>query len=107
MKASGIRANRELWGSTKADMLGDDGPGGITLGVAETMAVSSLAHRCATDAKVRLRMFESSPAVGGNEQLSNTATSVSRPSIKDQLSDFRSFGASLMMDSTNESDKDE
>jgi len=43
-----------LWGSTKADMLGDDGPGGITLGVAETMAVSSLAHRCATDSKVRL-----------------------------------------------------
>jgi len=107
LKASGIRANRELWGSTKADMLGDDGPGGITLGVAETMAVSSLAHRCATDSKVRLRMFESSPAVGGNEQLSNTATSVSRPSIKDQLSDFRSFGASLMMDSTNESDKEE
>lgn len=108
LEASGIRgANRELWGSTKADMLGDDGPGGITLGVAETMAVSSLAHRCATDSKVRLRMFESSPAVGGNEQLSNTTTSVSRPSIKDQLSDFRSFGASLMMDSTNESDKNE
>jgi len=107
LKASGIRANRELWGSTKADMLGDDGPGGITLGVAETMAVSSLAHRCAADSKVRLRMFESSPAVGGNEQLSNTATSVSRPSIKEQLSDFRSFRASLMMDSTNESDKDE
>jgi len=115
-----------LWGSTKADVLegtiggiggGGDGDGGG--GIAEitsTLAVSSLHHRCAADGKVRLKMFESMRTVesartgSGGEQDSTTSVNSSGggggdptldfDSIKGQLSEFRSFGASLMVGST-------
>jgi hypothetical protein len=83
--------------------------------MANTLAVSSLAHRCNTDGKIRLKMFDVKKnsialmnksvagAVGGggfNSEKNNNAAfnSTSDPqlsSIEDQLSDFRSFGISL------------
>jgi len=114
-----------LWGSTKADVLegtiggigGGDGDGGG--GIAEitsTLAVSSLHHRCAADGKFRLKMFESMRTVesartgSGGEQDSTTSVNsgggvggdptLDFDSIKGQLSEFRSFGASLMVGST-------
>ena len=101
---SSVGTSRSLWGSTKADVLeGTLGGGGG--GMAETLAASSLAHRCATDGKIRLKMFDcgdSSGSGGGGgggrgDGLNLAATSASNgpPSIKDQLSEFKSFGASL------------
>jgi hypothetical protein len=105
--------------------------------IATSLAVSSLHHRCATDGKIRLKMFEgsyatrtakamygSSMAGGGVAAGKNDHGSISMrrlsaaetnehadrggdgpssdfTSMQDQLSDFRSFGASLMICSAN------
>ena len=99
-------SSRSLWGSTKADMLDGTLGGGRDGGMAEitsSLAVSSLHHRCSADGAVGLKMFESRLAsspkladVVGTEQ-----PSANFPSIKDQLSDFHSFGASLMVGSSH------
>lgn len=107
------------WGSTRADVLGGtigdggDGGGGIPE-IASTLAVSSLHHRCAADGKVRLKMFDSVRTVessgeegrGGDPspatRTASTKNSGDFDAIQDQLSEFRSFRASLMVDnSTN------
>ena len=105
---SGDRTNsKSLWGSTKADVLeGTLTGGGIGGGgeMAETLAASSLAHRCATDGKIRLKMFESTrtiesatgETVTGSGGHNNLAASTGGPSIQDQLSEFRQFGASFL-----------
>ena len=91
--------------------------------IATSLAVSSLHHRCAADGKIRLRMFEggvhqnaNSAVFGGvratestdydphsampkQKTSSDNDASFNFASIQDQLSDFRSFGASLMVSS--------
>jgi len=131
-----------LWGSTtnKADnALLDEtlsgshvGGGGGMADIACSLAVSSLHHRCATDGKIRLKMFESTRTVesaivatgasGGDVGNFDMATNASNggndngnggdgddltsdfASIKNQLLDFRSFGASLMVGSDDTHD---
>ena len=117
--------SRSLWGSTKADTLeatlggtSTAGGGGGIAEITSSLAVSSLAHRCATDGKIRLKMFESTRTVessaavpvGIAEDGEHDLTPANAPddptsdfaSIREQLSDFRSFGASLMVDSQND-----
>jgi hypothetical protein len=101
--------SQSLWGGTIEGTI--SGPSDM----ANTLAVSSLAHRCNTDGKIRLKMFDvkknsiahmnksvAGAVVGGgvsSEHNNNAAfNSTSDPqlsSIEDQLSDFRSFGISL------------
>mmetsp|Transcript_8117 Transcript_8117/g.14679 ORF Transcript_8117/g.14679 Transcript_8117/m.14679 type:complete len:1209 (+) Transcript_8117:518-4144(+) len=115
--------SRSLWGSTKADNVLDGTLGGDVAEIASSLAVSSLHHRCAADGKVRLKMFESSTrmvesagvGVGGSGEGDLNLTTMTTAnnggggdprsdfaSIKDQLSDFRSFGASLMISSSTQ-----
>jgi len=112
--------SRSLWCSAKADA--PEG-GGDMAEISSSLAVSSLHHRCATDGKIRLKMFESTRTVEsqsgldlvvenaktnengggsnvGDDGAGNTVSDYT--SIKDQLSDFRSFGASLMVGSSDE-----
>ena len=126
-------ASRSLWGSTLDGTIGGVGVGGMAE-IATSLAVSSLHHRCATDGKIRLKMFEGSvnaahagmmfgstvnggvvAAGKGSHGLSSLARSSAAgvnaygdgdpspdiASIQDQLSDFRSFGASLMVGSSH------
>jgi hypothetical protein len=101
--------SQSLWGGTIEGTI--SGPSDM----ANTLAVSSLAHRCNTDGKIRLKMFDvkknSIPpmnksvagAVGGggvsseqsNDAAFNSTSDPQLSSIEDQLSDFRSFGISL------------
>jgi len=125
-------ASRSLWGSTLDGTIGGGGVGGMAE-IATSLAVSSLHHRCATDGKIRLKMFEGSidaagvmfesPVTGGGAAAgkgSHGSSSLARSSaaglygdgdpspdiasIQDQLSDFRSFGASLMVGSSHRED---
>ena len=126
-------ASRSLWGSTLDGTIGGGGVGGMAE-IASSLAVSSLHHRCATDGKIRLKMFEGSidaarpgvmfgsPVTGGVAAAgkgSHGSSSLARSSaagvnvygdgdpspdiasIQDQLSNFRSFGASLMVGSSH------
>lgn len=120
-------ASRSLWGSTLDGTIGGGGVGGMAE-IATSLAVSSLHHRSATDGKIRLKMFEGSidafgsPVTGGGAAAgkgSHGSSSLARSSaagvnvygdgdpspdiasIQDQLSDFRSFGASLMVGSSH------
>lgn len=110
----GGNTSRSLWGSTKADMLDGTLGGGGMAEIATSLAVSSLHHRCATDGKIRLKMFEGakSTIVEGDRGYGLKATpstnddacgdpSFDFAAIQDRLSDFRSFGASLMISSTH------
>ena len=119
--SSGV--SRNLWGSTKADdvfagtMMGTTSGGGVAE-LTSAMAVSSLHHRCATDVKIRLKMFDDNSTRGSAAATSTTVGDVARflapttssvtadsstnfaDNFADQLSDFRSFGASLMAESS-------
>ena len=102
----GATTSRSLWGSTKADVM-DGTMGGGMAEIATSLAVSSLHHRCATDGKIRLKMFEGAKStIVEAVPNTNNVDSIRDPSldfasIQDKLSDFRSFGASLMISSTH------
>ena len=122
---SKIAGSRTLWGSTKADIFDGSLGGDADCGrddiaeIASSLAVSSLHHRCAADNKIGLKMFESLQTTeragfdaDGSKILNLAKTTngdstgdgidprtLDFPSIKDQLSDFKSFKTSLM-DST-------
>ncbi|KAL7552683.1 hypothetical protein ACHAWF_015912 [Thalassiosira exigua] len=114
----GQGGSRTLWdGSTRVDMMDGTMAGDGVAEITSAMAVSSLHHRCAAERKIRLKMFdgvrrrENSAVDAGGSHLNDMATAIApsiggdqndRPdfaSIRDQLSDFRSFGASLMVSS--------
>lgn len=99
-------ASRSLWGSTLDGTIGAGVGAGGMAEIATSLAVSSLHHRCATDGKIRLKMFEgseSSLAAGTNaaDDGGGCDPSSEYASIRDRLSDFRSFGASLVVGSTH------
>ncbi|KAL7478140.1 hypothetical protein ACHAW6_003924 [Cyclotella cf. meneghiniana] len=100
------RGSKSLWGSTKTDIL--DGTSTMN-GLSEatsSLAVSSLHQRCATEGKPRLKLFESSQSIKLSSRNSDATENPSKndyATIKEQLSDFCSFGASLMIGSIHDS----
>jgi hypothetical protein len=80
---------------------------GMSEVTSSSLAVSSLHQRCATEGKPRLKMFESSQSIRLTSKSSNVGSAAPSKNdfatIKEQLSDFRSFGASLMVGSTHDS----
>eukprot|EP00581_Thalassiosira_minuscula_P009640 CAMPEP_0183708664 /NCGR_PEP_ID=MMETSP0737-20130205/4890_1 /TAXON_ID=385413 /ORGANISM="Thalassiosira miniscula, Strain CCMP1093" /LENGTH=1325 /DNA_ID=CAMNT_0025936561 /DNA_START=489 /DNA_END=4466 /DNA_ORIENTATION=+ len=125
---SSVRANNE---ATLLERTIGNAINGDLAEITSSLAVSSLHHRCATDGKVRLKMFENngnqqqavverdvrveSSGEGKGLDLAGTANingaddgsndpSPDFASIRDQLSDFRSFGASLIVGNSRSHD---
>ncbi|KAL3783595.1 hypothetical protein HJC23_002099 [Cyclotella cryptica] len=102
------KSSKSLWGSAQGDILfnGTSTMNGVSE-VTSSLAASSLHQRCATDGKPRLKLFESTQqSMKFTSRNSNGDESPSHndyATIKDQLSDFRSFGASLMVGSIHDS----
>lgn len=101
------KGSRSLWGSTKADLLDGASLGGVAE-ITSSLAVSSLHHRCANEGR-RLKLFESTQTLasirdsGNAEGDDNGNADDDFATFNDQLSDFRSFGASLMVGSLHDS----
>jgi hypothetical protein len=99
------KSSRSLWSSAKAEALDVAATMNGLSEVTSSLAVSALHQRCATEGKPRLKLFESTQSI----KLTSRDTDVGEcqsnddyATIKDQLSDFRSFGASLMVGSTHD-----
>jgi hypothetical protein len=94
--------SRSMWGSVKGEA---DGSTNVFSEVNSSLAVSSLHQRCAHEGKPRLKLFESAHSLNITSKNSDVDENTSNDyaTIKEQLSDFRSFGASLMVGSTHDS----
>jgi hypothetical protein len=92
--------SKSLWGSVK----GGETDGSMSQ-IASSLAVSSLHQRCAHEGKPRLKLFESAHSLNRTSNNADVDDNSSNDyaTTKEQLSDFRSFGASLMVGSTHDS----
>ena len=98
------KISRSLCGNSKAEA--SDGSLNGVSETASSLAVSSLHQRCAVEGKPRLKLFEIAHSVNLSSQ--NSVVDENSPNddyetIKEQLSDFRSFSASLMVGSIHDS----
>lgn len=95
----GKSSSRSMWANISSGKEGEAAFEGSSVNnmMSSSLAVSALHQRCTIEGKHRLKLFESTTSASG-------AINNDYATVKDQLSDFRNFGASLMISSSTAHD---
>ena len=95
----GRTSSRSMWVNNSSSKEGEVAFEGSSVNnmMSSSLAVSALHQRCTMEGKHRLKLFETTTSATG-------ATNNDYATVKDQLSDLRNFGASLMISSNTTHD---
>ena len=95
----GRTSSRSMWVNNSSSKEGEVAFEGSSVSnmMSSSLAVSALHQRCTMEGKHRLKLFETTTSATG-------ATNNDYATVKDQLSDLRNFGASLMISSNTTHD---